>query len=177
VATGDPVLPFLHISTFVTFDLLPPSHYPEATSIKGGSIMDKAVFAKAGADSEGSGLIGTMIMGWIASLHLTDQQKVELKRVLKAHRPTLQPLVTQYVSERRALRGLMGSKQIDEAAIRAQVAKVAAIGADLAVERAHLKQEFRGILTPEQISKIGKMRAKRDAGVDRLLTWAVGTAE
>lgn len=132
---------------------------------------------QTGADSDGPGIIGTMVMGRIASLRLTDQQKTELKGVLKAHKPTLQPLIRQYVAERRALRGLMGAEQTDEAAIRAQVAKAAAVGSDLAVERARLMREFRGILTPEQVSRIKKMREKRDARVDRFLARFAGAAE
>jgi len=133
--------------------------------------------AQAAADSEGPGLIGTIVMGRIASLHLTDQQKAELKGVLKAHGPTLRPLIRQYVSERRALRALMGAEQTDEAAIRAQFAKAAAIGSELAVERARLTREFRGILTPEQVSRIRKMQEKRVARVDRFLARVAGAVE
>ena len=125
--------------------------------------------AKADTDHKGPGLMGTLVRGRIASLRLTDQQKAELKGVLKAHRPTLQPLLKEYVSERRALRGLMGAEQIDEAAIRAQVAKTAAIGSELAVERARLTRGLRGILTPERVVQVRKMQEKRDAGVDRFL--------
>ncbi len=132
--------------------------------------------AKAGVNNEDPGLIRTIIMGRIASLHLTDQQKAQSKGILEAHRPTLQPLVKQYVSERRALRGLISAEQTDETAIRAQVAKVAAVGSDLAVERAHLARDFRAILTPDQMSKIKKMQEKRDARVDRFLERAAGTA-
>lgn len=130
--------------------------------------------ATASMDSEGSGLIGTMIMGRVASLHLTDQQKAELKAVLMAHGPTLRPLINQYVSERRALRGLMGAEPIDEAAIRAQVAKIATTGSDLAVQRAHIMRECRAILTPDQVAKLRTMQEKRDARIDRFLTRVTG---
>lgn len=133
--------------------------------------------AKAATDTESSGPIHTFLMGRIAGLHVTDQQKAELKGIFKTNGPTLQPLVAQYVSERRALRGLMNADQPDEAAIRAQVAKVAAVGADLAVERARITQQCRGILTPEQVSAIKKMQEKRDARVDRMLARLSGSAE
>ncbi len=133
--------------------------------------------AMAAADSEGPGLFGAMLKGRIASLQLSDQQKVELKSVLKAHWPTLQPLVSEYVSERRALRSLTSAEQVDEAAIRAQVGRIAAVESNLSVERAYVMRDCRAILTPDQIARLRKMQEKRQAMIDRFLARVAGAAQ
>jgi periplasmic protein CpxP/Spy len=74
------------------------------------------------------------------------------------------------VIERRALRTLIQADTIDEAAIRAQSAKVAAIEADLAVQRAHSAQDFRKVLTPEQLQKFKAMQDQRDSKRDKFLS-------
>jgi protein CpxP len=58
------------------------------------------------------------------------------------------------------------AETVDEAAIRAQATKVAAVEADLAVQRAHGAQEIRKVLTPEQIQKFKAIQEKRDSKLD-----------
>ena len=74
------------------------------------------------------------------------------------------------VAERRSLRTLIQAETVDEAAIRAQSAKVAAVAADLAVQRAHGAQEIRKVLTPEQIQKFKSLQEKRDSKFDRFIS-------
>lgn len=87
----------------------------------------------------------------IAALGLTDEQKAQVKGILKNHRPTAQPLVKQLIAERRALWDLIHAESVDETAIRAQVEKAAKVDADLAVQRASIAHEIRDVLTTEQI--------------------------
>jgi hypothetical protein len=79
---------------------------------------------------------------------LTDQQKAQVKAILRKYQPTAGPLIHQVVTERRALRD----------AIRAQAAKTASLEADLALQRA--------VLTPEQIQKLKEMQIDADARFD-----------
>ena len=95
-------------------------------------------------------------------LQLTAQQKQQIKDLFAKNKPQVEPLIKQLVIERRALRNLIQADTIDEAAIREQSAKVAAIQADLAVHRAHAAKEFRAILTPDQIAKAKELQAQRD---------------
>ena len=82
------------------------------------------------------------------------------------------PLLKQLATERRALRTIIQAEAVDEAAIRAQSAKVAAIEADLAVQRAHGAQEIRKVLTPEQIQKFKAIQERRDSKLDRFISRA-----
>jgi protein CpxP len=95
-----------------------------------------------------------------AALSLTDAQKATLKQTLQKHQPTMKPLVDKMVTERQALQDLIHAEKLDESAIRAQAAKVAAVEVDLAVERAKIAQELRPVLTAEQIKKLQEMRSE-----------------
>lgn len=105
----------------------------------------------------------------LAELGVTDEQKAEVKAILHKHQPTAEPLVKQFVAERRTLRDLIHAETVNEKAIRDQAAKVAAVGADLAVERARVAHEIRAVLTPEQIEKLKEMRVDIDTRIDRHL--------
>jgi periplasmic protein CpxP/Spy len=101
---------------------------------------------------------------------VTDHQKAQLKAVLQKHRPTLQPLVQRYAAERGTLRSLIRQDVFDESAIRNQAFKIAALEADLAVERARIAQEARGILTSDQIEKLKAVESRREARMDKFLS-------
>lgn len=95
-------------------------------------------------------------------LGLTAQQQDGIKAIFEKNRPQVKPLMEQMKIERHALRSLLQADTIDEAAIRAQSAKVAAIQADLVVQRARTGQQIRALLTPEQIVKFKDLQTKRD---------------
>lgn len=95
------------------------------------------------------------------ALGVTAEQQMELRAVLKKHLPEIEPLVRRSVAERRALRDRIRAEPLDEAAIRAQAARLAAVEADLAVARAKVAAEVRPLLTSEQHAKLAEM--KRDA--------------
>ena len=103
-------------------------------------------------------------------LQLTDQQKQQLKEIFAKNRPQAEPLMKQMQAERRALRALIQADTIDEAAIRAQSAKVAAVEADMAVHHARVAKEIRAILTPEQIAKEKELQAERDKKMEERAT-------
>lgn len=104
-----------------------------------------------------------------SALGLSAQQKQDIKEILKKNKPQTQPLMKQLITERRSLRSLIQNETIDESAIRTQSAKVAAIEADMAVERARVAQEIRTVLTPEQVQKYMDIQAKRDRKLDNFL--------
>ncbi|MBN1381650.1 MAG: Spy/CpxP family protein refolding chaperone [Deltaproteobacteria bacterium] len=102
-----------------------------------------------------------------AGLGLTDQQITAIKAVVKQNLLQIKAMSEQIIMERRALKSLIRAEAMDEPAIRAQVAKVAALEADRCVKRAFIGREIRGILTPEQINKAKEMRIFRERLVDR----------
>ncbi|MGC3991427.1 MAG: Spy/CpxP family protein refolding chaperone [Chthoniobacteraceae bacterium] len=110
------------------------------------------------------------------TLDLSDSQRTQVRAVFKDNVPTLQPLVKQLVSERRTLRGIIQTVPVNEAAIRAEAAKVASIEADLDVQRAQVSQSIQKILTPDQVQKFRGLQSKFDervdAGLDRFAKWS-----
>lgn len=99
-------------------------------------------------------------------LGLDAQQKVQVKDILKSNHDQAKPLMDKLVSERRTMRSLIQAETVDEAAIRAQSARVAGVEADLAVNRAQIAQKIRGVLTPDQVQKARTLQEKRDQRMD-----------
>jgi len=109
------------------------------------------------------------LLGKLAELGVTDAQKQQIHAILRETQPTLQPLVKQYVQERRALRKTIHTTPVNEAAIRAQAARVAQIEADLDVKRAYVSDRIRAVLTPEQVEKLKELAGSIDEHVDTVL--------
>jgi protein CpxP len=131
------------------------------------TISFSSIQASAFMDGDGIPPSGRHFKKMAAELGLSIQQQHEIKGFIAKNRPTAEPLMKQLQSEHRALRNLVQADTIDEAAIRAQVAKAGALQADLAVQRAKLAQEIRAVLTPEQIQKFKDIQAKRDGQMDK----------
>lgn len=136
--------------------------------------------ATAYAASNASPALGGMrprheILSKLTSLGVTPQQKEQIHAILRDTQPTRQPLLQQFVQERRKLRSLIQANPADEQAIRAQVSKLSTIGADLAVQRARTFSRIRTVLTPEQVEKLKSLEASVDAlidtGIDRFAQW------
>lgn len=100
-------------------------------------------------------------------LDLTDDQRVAVEQAFAAHRETVEGRRDALRDARRSLGAAMESDTFDEGAIRAASAAVAAIEADLAVERARLRGELRTILTAEQFDRWTDRRERRGPGRHR----------
>jgi protein CpxP len=96
-----------------------------------------------------------------AKLGLSEQQKVKIKEVFKQNREQAKPILDKFRTERLNMRTLVQADKTDEAAIRAQAAKLGAIEGDLALQRAHMAKQIRAILTPAQIEKFKAMQKER----------------
>ncbi len=100
-------------------------------------------------------------------LGLSEQQKVKMKEIFKQNREQSKPVFDRLITEKRNLRTLVQADKTDEAAIRAQAAKLAAVEGDLAIQRAHMAKQVRAILTPDQIQKFKAMQKERDQKFDK----------
>ncbi len=100
-------------------------------------------------------------------LGLTDQQKAQIKEIFKKERAEMKPIMTRMITERRNLRTLVQADKIDEAAIRAQAAKLATIEGDLAIQHAKVAGQIRAILTPAQVEKFKALQKERDKKLDK----------
>ncbi|GFO67177.1 periplasmic protein CpxP [Geomonas limicola] len=105
-------------------------------------------------------------------LGMSPAQRTQAKEVLDASRSQAKPLMASLKQERHQLRDLIHSGTADEAAVRAQSAKVAALQSDLAVQRAQTVRKLMALLTPEQQVKLKELKAKwgakhRDHGMEQ----------
>ena len=94
-------------------------------------------------------------------LGLTDAQKAQAKTIFQGNKDVVKPIITSLRAERKNLRALIHADTIDEAAIRAETAKVAGIQADLNVNRAKIGAQFRAILTPAQLGILKTLHQKK----------------
>ena len=85
-------------------------------------------------------------------LGLTDAQKAQTKAIFDGNKDVMKPIFTSMHTEQQNLQALIHADTIDEAAIRAESAKIAGIEADLNVNRAKVEAQFRAILTPAQLA-------------------------
>ncbi|WP_224963032.1 Spy/CpxP family protein refolding chaperone [Geomonas subterranea] len=102
-----------------------------------------------------------MFMKMAGELGLSDQQKNEARAIFEAGRARNAPLFASLRHERHELQSLVRSGSADEPAIRAQAARVAALQADFAVQRAAQSRQFIALLTPEQAAKFKAVREAR----------------
>ena len=114
----------------------------------------------------------------LAELGVTDDQRQQIHTLLRNHQSTTQPLLKQLVEERRKLCQAVRANELDDAAIRAQAARVATVEADLAVERAHIVHDIKPVLTPAQLEKVAASQSDSDERFDAfLLQFAKHAAE
>lgn len=100
-------------------------------------------------------------------LGLTDAQRAAIKDVLAAEKDTIKDLLTRMHEARKALREAIRAEDATEASVRAAAARVAAVEADLAVERHKLHRRIAPILTPEQREQIAQWEARLDEWIAR----------
>jgi protein CpxP len=137
-----------------------------AAALFAGVGMAQAAPTGGGMDGDGPRHVGNHLKKMAKELGLDAQQKAQVKDILKNNHELAKPLLDKLVTEKRTMRTLIQAETIDEAAIRAQSAKVAVVEADLAVNRAQLAQKLRVVLTPEQIQKFKAIQDKRDHRLD-----------
>ena len=102
-------------------------------------------------------------------LGLTDAQVVQIKAVLKSDKDSLTGLLTRLHEARSGLRNAIQSPDATEASVRAASAKVAAVEADLAVERLKLHGKISPILTADQREKLSEFQARLDDLADTVI--------
>jgi Spy/CpxP family protein refolding chaperone len=131
-----------------------------------GALLGLIGLAAAATDPASPHLFRRALLEKVAELGMTDAQKTQIHAILRDSQPNLQPLIKQYVEERRALRRTIHTTPADEAAIRAQATRVAQLESDLEVKRAYVAERICALLTPEQITKLKEPARGVDATVD-----------
>jgi Spy/CpxP family protein refolding chaperone len=101
------------------------------------------------------------------SLNLTDAQREQIKAIADSHRDEWKALADRARTAHEALMAVEMSDPIDENAIRAKSADVAAVEADMAVARAHSRAEVFQVLTADQKAELKQMQNGRGRGPRR----------
>jgi Spy/CpxP family protein refolding chaperone len=99
-------------------------------------------------------------------LGLTDDQLAQIKQQLAGEKETLKSLLTRLQEARTNLRSVIHSPDSNESLVRAASAKVAAVEADLAVERFKLFGKISPILNPDQLEKLKALQSRIDEFID-----------
>lgn len=94
------------------------------------------------------------------ALELTDAQHEQIRGVMESHKAAFESLGPKLAEARQALHDAITADVVDEAAIRAQAAVVAAVEADEAVLRATVHAEVVKVLTAEQQEKPKTLKAE-----------------
>ncbi len=94
-------------------------------------------------------------------LGLSDDQKQQIRGILKSHAPELDAQRAAARSGRQALRDAMAAQPLDEGRIRQQALALGEVRADGAVLRARIRSEIWPLLTVEQQEKAQRLRASK----------------
>lgn len=108
------------------------------------------------------GMLGELGRG-LRQLELTDAQREQLRGVMQSHQAAFREIGDRLRIAHEALHSAVTADAVDEAAIRARSADVAAIQADAAVLRARVHQEVFSLLTAEQQAKARELKAQAEA--------------
>ena len=95
-------------------------------------------------------------------LDLTDDQKAQLKTIADSHRAEFEAAGQKIGAARDGMRALVETDSINEGAIRAKSAEIAAAEADLMILNAKVRLESMQVLTSEQLQKMKELRAARE---------------
>ena len=97
----------------------------------------------------------------LRQLHLSDDQKAQLRTIAESHRDEFRAAGEKVRTAREGLRALIEADTIDESAIRAKSAEIAAAEADVTILNAKVRQESLQVLTAEQQLKLKELRSSR----------------
>ena len=103
-------------------------------------------------------------------LNLSDDQKAQIKSILQAEKDTLKDLRTQLRSSRESLRDTIQAANANESSVRIASAKVAAVEANLAVERMKIFARIAPLLTDEQLQELKDLENRADAFVNQAVS-------
>src|SRR5437870_2497822 len=100
-----------------------------AAAIAVAGTIGTFAWAEQSASNDAFAPRAEFLAGKLAQLGITEQQKQQIHAILREYAPTTAPKIRQLVTVKRALRDTIHATPVDEAAIRAQAAKVAALEA------------------------------------------------
>ena len=141
-------------------------------SVAAGLLAVGAAVAVPARMCHGGGMFGGLGFGGgigraLASLDLTDDQKTEVKEILKDEGPKLEPLMDGLLRSKKALSEAVHAQTFDEKAVRAAASESAKATTALAVEHARVVSRFRAILTDEQQDRLDAIRRRFEERLEK----------
>lgn len=100
-------------------------------------------------------------------LDLTDDQKAQLETIAESHRAEFEAAGKKSRAAHEGMRALIDADAIDEAAIRAKSAEIAAAEAEVMILNAKVRRESMQVLTSEQLAKLKEQRDARPGPMRR----------
>lgn len=139
-----------------------------ASVLIAGLLTFGALAAHPAAMHHHGGVIGDFGFGHraaraLSALELTDEQKSQVKQVLRESGPAIEPLVDEVLRSKKALFETVHRARFDEQAVRDAAAADARAGTDLAIEKARIVSRVRGLLTAEQQDKLEAIHQEFEA--------------
>ena len=113
------------------------------------------------------GPMGMGIGPGFRELDLTDDQRTQIKSIMESHQAEFKAAGDKMRAVREGMQALIEADTLDEAAIRAKSAEVAAAEADSAILGAKVRQQTLQVLTSEQLTKLKELQASRQGGPRR----------
>jgi periplasmic protein CpxP/Spy len=104
---------------------------------------------------------GWMLKHMAKELNLTDAQKTQIKTIMQAERPKIQPLMQQLRQNEQAQNAAI-TGDFNESQARAFAQKQTQIMNDLIVEKQRTKSQIYAVLTPEQRQKALQLMQQRE---------------
>lgn len=122
----------------------------------------KGAGPEAGMRMRGPGGPGGFGLGLpLRELNLSEDQQAQLRKIREARQDEFRQAGEKVHTAREGMRALIEAERIDEGAIRAKSAEVAAAEAEIAILNAKVRQEAVQILTSEQQQKLKELQANR----------------
>ena len=104
----------------------------------------------------------------LRQLDLTDEQKTQIKGILKSHREEFHDSLDKLRTLHETVGKISHQQGVDEAAIRAAVGQAVGPLGDLAVLHVRVRQEIDAVLTPEQRQKAEALHEKLRSHVEEI---------
>jgi periplasmic protein CpxP/Spy len=120
-----------------------------------------------GPSGKGHGRHGERFLKVLDQLNLTESQKHDIAYILKQNREQARELRREMFAARRLVVEAITGNAYNEEAVREAAQKAALVGEQLAVMRAKVFDQIRGLLTPEQLEKIQKIKADSASKINR----------
>ena len=149
-----------------------------AAFLAGGAAAESTPARAASVDQEGPsrGPLARFIHGQIgrlmvlkADLAMTDEQRDQLRGILKNHRDELVPVIKQVAGKREALREAVLAETPNEESIRGDAAELGKAIGDAAVVFSRVAGQAKTVLTADQLAKISEFRQDRAARLEQFL--------